>query len=142
MRETRPGLKIKESPLRIALSMSAPVMLAIVAVSLWVADAALWAVIAAAVVAILLGLFVLFDFTLSVSIDDAGITRRCVARTLDIPWSDIDRLYNPKRRGLIAVTEKGTHHILIDRRLYDSERDLFATQARLHGVDYLTMTSS
>lgn len=136
MRRDRPRLTIKESPLRVVLSLSAPVMLLGVSALLWLVEATAWFVVGTVVVAVLLGLFVFFDFTLSVTIDDDGIQRRCVGRTLDLPWSEITRMYNPKRRGLIAITQKGTHHILIDRKLEPSERDLFATQARLHSVEY------
>ncbi len=130
------ALSIKESTFRMVLSISAPLLLAAIAVVTWQATGPLWVVIVLVAVSVILALFVLFDFALSIELTDTGIVRRCPARTHEIEWGDIAKLAHPRRRGLVAVTESGRHHILIDRKLEASELDVLGTQARLHQVGF------
>jgi hypothetical protein len=128
-------MSIKESGLRVALSVSSPLLLAAIAAVMWMGGGLPWVVTILFVVAALLAGFVLFDFALSIHVGDTGISRRCLARSQELEWSDIDKLVK-KRRGLVAVTAAGRHHILIDRKLRSSELDIVRAGARAHQVQF------
>lgn len=131
-------MSIEESKLRVWVSFSAPVLLVFVAVAMILGEGPVWLTVVSAVAALLLGWFVLYDFALSVELDDRGISRRCVVRLEEIQWRSIEKLIHPGKKGLVAVTEDGKHHILIDRKLDSSELDLLRAQARLHQVQFET----
>lgn len=118
------------------LSISAPLIIAAIAAVTSQTKGPIWVVIILVAVSLFLALFVLFDVAVSVELTDAGIVRQCLARTHEIEWGDIDKLANPRHRGLVAVTESGRYHILIDRKLEASELDVLRTQAGLHLVGF------
>ncbi len=136
MRKEAPGLTLHESKLRVWLSVSTPAMLVTLAVLFALSEANIWIWLLMGGAGAILGVFVLFDFALSVVVDDRGIARRCVLRTEMIEWGTIQRITTPLRRGIAVVTQDGRHHILIDRRLHRTELDLFATQAKLRAIEF------
>jgi hypothetical protein len=116
--------------------MSGPVLLIGLAVLVGVGGAELWLPLALGVTGLALGWFALFDFTTSVLVDENGISLIYPARRRLLAWDGIERLFNPRRRGLVAVTTSGQHHILIDRKLDPEELDALARKAASHGVPF------
>lgn len=127
-------MTIDESRLRLSLSLSTPILLALIALGVALGEGPLWAILLFGGSAIALGWFVVYDFALSIDIDDRRIQRRCLARRQDIPWVEIDRFIRTGRKGLVAVTGDGKHHILVDRRLTDEELSAVKVRARQHGI--------
>lgn len=126
----------EESKLRVAVSLSAPVLLIVLAILMVIGGAGIWLALFFGVVGLVLAWFVLFDFTTSVFVDDSGIALIYPARRRVLAWDSIERMFNPRRRGLVAVTTSGEHHILIDRKLDPDELDALQRKAGSHGVPF------
>jgi hypothetical protein len=75
-----------------------------------------------------------FDFASAVELDAEGIRRVCLLRRQLLPWGEITGIVQPRKRGLVVITDDRKRHILIDRMIGEDELDLFRTQARLRDV--------
>ena len=128
-------MTLSESRLRVGLSLSTPPLLLALALIVWTGGVSGWVAGGLVLVSLISGWFVLFDFAISIILDTHGIIRRCLARDHVIEWTAIDRITRRPRRGLVLVTGDGEHHILIDRKLDDSEFDSFVTRVRARGVE-------
>jgi hypothetical protein len=127
-------LRIKESKLRAGLSIATPPLLLIMGLGVAGVDGPLLVALVCTFLATVLGYVMLWDFPLSIDIDESGIQRNCVLRRDLLEWDDLEGITRARRRGVTAVTKSGKQKILIDRHLDDSETDLLETQAQLRGV--------
>lgn len=127
-------MRIPESRFRVILSMAAPPSLLVLVWGAWEVDAA-WPVTAIlAVLAVLLGYVILFDFPVALELDESGVHRACLLRRHTVPWDAIAAIVQPRRRGLLLITEDRKRHSLLDRRLDDDELDLLRDEAEMRGV--------
>jgi hypothetical protein len=127
-------LKLKESKPRVALSVATPPLLLIMAWGSWAVEAPMWLTAILAVLAALLGYVVAFDFPLAIEVDGEGIHRLCLLRRQLLKWDDIAGIVQPRKRGLVLVTEDRKRRILLDRGFDEGELDLLRAQARLRNV--------
>lgn len=129
------AMKLSESRFRTVMSMSAPVLMAVVAWVVWVAQGPVWLAVVVLLAAVALGWFVLFDYATAIEVDDSGIVRKCLLRSTQLRWDEVKSLKNPRRRGLVVETTNGTPVILLDRRLFPSEKEHFVKVAKRNGVN-------
>lgn len=127
-------LRIRESRLRAGLSLATPPLLVVMAWGAYLVDSPVFVTAILAILAAALGYIVLFDFPLSIDINDEGIRRNCLLLSRLIDWDEMEGITRPKRRGLTVATNSGKQIMLIDRSLDSGELDLIETQARLRHV--------
>ena len=127
-------LTLGESKLRIALSVATPPMLLLMAWGSWAVEAPVLLTAILAGLTALLGYVVAFDFPFAIEVDGEGIHRLCILRRQLVRWDDIAGIVQPRKRGLVMVTEDRKRRILLDRTLKEGELDLLRTQARLRDV--------
>jgi len=130
------GLRLEESKLRVWMSASAPLLLLALAVAVGTSGLPFWLALVLGLVAAALAWFVLYDFTTSVLVDESGVTLTSIARDRTLAWGVIERLMNPRHRGLVVITTEGAYHIVIDRKLAPEELDLVASHVRRHGIEF------
>ena len=127
-------MRLPESRLRVILSIASPPSLLVLVWGAWAVDAA-WPVIAIlALLAVLLGYVIAFDFPVAVEFDETGVHRACLLRRHTLPWGTIAAIVQPRKRGLLLITEDRKRHSLLDRRLHDDELDLLRDEAEMRGV--------
>jgi hypothetical protein len=127
-------MRLKESTLRAGMSMLTPPLLLAIAWGAFVVDAPPLLTVAVVIVAVVLGYTVLFDFPLSIDLDDEGIHRNSLLRRQSLHWDQIEGIVKVRRKGLMAVTKSGKKLILLDRTLKDSEVELLETKAQHRDV--------
>jgi hypothetical protein len=134
MRREAVRLRLGESRLRIALSLATPPLLVVLGWVSWLVEAPMGVVGVLAVLAALLGYVAAFDFPLAIEVDADGIHRVSLLRRQLTPWGDIASISQPRKNGLILVTNDDKRHILLDRAISEGELDLLRAQARLRDV--------
>lgn len=135
MRREAVRLRLGEARLRIALSLATPPLLVLLSWVSWLVEAPMAVTAVLAVLAALLGYVAAFDFPLAIEVDADGIHRVSLLRSQLTPWSDIASMSQPRRHGLILVTNDDKRHILLDRAIGEGELDLLRAQARLRDVE-------
>jgi hypothetical protein len=134
MRREEVRLRLGESRLRVALSLATPPLLVILAWVAWLVDAPMVVVAVLAVLAALLGYVAVFDFPLAIEVDADGIHRVSLLRRQLTTWGEIASIAQPRKKGLILVTNDDKRHILLDRAMGNGELDLLRAQARLRDI--------
>ena len=127
-------MRLRESRFRAVVSMVTPPLLVAIALGAFVVDAPSLLTVAVLILAVFLGYSVLFDFPLSVDLDDKGIHRNSLLRQQTLHWDDIEGIAKVRSKGAMAVTKSGKKLILVDRALKESEVDLLEAEARRRDV--------
>lgn len=83
-------LRIKESKLRSPLSVATPPLLLIMGLGVAGVDGPLLVVLICVFLATVLGYVMLWDFPLSIDVDERGIQRNCLLRRDLLQWDDLE----------------------------------------------------
>ncbi|MGH8914407.1 MAG: hypothetical protein ACRDZM_07825 [Acidimicrobiia bacterium] len=129
-------LTLRESRVRVALAIVTPPLLLLLALGSWAVEAPLALTAILAGLTALLGYVVAFDFPLAIEIDGEGIHHACLLRRRLSRWDDITAIVQPRKRGLVLVTNDRKRRILLDRALDEPELDQLRTVARSREIDF------
>ncbi len=127
-------MTIDESRWRVGLSLATPVILLFLAWGAVVVDMPTPVPIVLAVLALFLGYIALFDFAISVEVDERGIQRRCLFRRQLTIWDDAAAIVQPRKRGLVLVTNDRKQRVLVDRTLEEGELTRLRAEAERRGL--------
>ncbi len=127
-------MRIKESTIRVALALTAPPLLAGLALLTWIVDSPTTVPVVFGILAALLTVVVIYDYPLAIELTPDNLQRLCLFRRHVLPWEEVAAIIKPRRRGLIVVTRARKKHVLIDRILNEPERVELMRQGERHGV--------
>lgn len=127
-------MRIKESRIRVVLALTAPPLLAALALLTWIVEAPTTVPVVFGVLAALLTIVVVYDYPLAIELTPDSLQRLCLFRRHILPWDEVAAIIKPRRRGLIVVTRGRKKHVLIDRILNESERLALMQQGDKHRI--------